>query len=62
MGCTTRGGYAAGEYTLRKYAAASDKLLEQCAQERLRWMPEEKKWEIPKMQDQMGWFDACNIV
>ena len=56
------GGYAEGEYALRKYAAASDKLLEQCAQERLRWMPGEMKWEIPKMQDQMGWFDTCNIV
>ncbi|KAI9455505.1 hypothetical protein HD554DRAFT_2324338 [Boletus coccyginus] len=50
------GGYAEGEYTLRKYAAASDKLLEQCAQERLGWMSEEMKREIPmvKMQDQMG--------
>jgi len=54
------GGYAEGEYTLRKYAAASDKLLEQRAQERLGWMPEEMKWEIPKMQDQMGW--TCNVM
>jgi len=51
------GGYAEGEYTLHKYAAASDKLLEQRAQERLGWMPEEMKREIPivKMQDQMSW-------
>jgi len=54
------GGYAEGEYTLRKYAAASDQLLEQCAQERLRWMPEDMKWEIPKMQDRMGW--GCNVM
>ncbi|KAI9458075.1 hypothetical protein HD554DRAFT_2029732 [Boletus coccyginus] len=54
------GGYAEGEYTLRKYAAASDKLLEQRAQERLGWMPEEMKWEITKMQDQMGW--TCNVM
>ena len=53
-------GYAQGEYTLRKYAAASDQLLEQCVQERLSWMPKDMKWEIPRMQDQMGW--RCNVM
>jgi len=43
------GGYAEGEYTLRKYAVASDKLCEQRAQERLGWMPKEM-WEVRKMQ------------
>ncbi|KAF8551151.1 hypothetical protein OG21DRAFT_1513110 [Imleria badia] len=54
------GGYAEGEYTLSKYAAAADKLVEQCAQERLAWLPEEIRGGIPKMQDQMG--STCIIM
>jgi len=54
------GGYAEGEYTLHKYAAASDKLLEQRVHERLGWTPEEMKGKIPRMQDQMGW--TCNVM
>ena len=54
------GGYAEGEYTLRKYAAAADKLLEERVQERLGWLPKEMQGEIPKMQDQMGW--TCNVM
>ncbi|KAF8429445.1 hypothetical protein L210DRAFT_3508516 [Boletus edulis BED1] len=46
------GGYADGEYTLRKYAVASDKLFARCARERLGWMPEEL-WETTKLQDQI---------
>ncbi|KAG9311916.1 hypothetical protein JVU11DRAFT_8177 [Chiua virens] len=47
------GGYAEGEYTVRKYAIAADKLVEKCIKERLEWVPEEMKWKIPRMQDQM---------
>ena len=53
-------GYAEGEYTLRKYATAADRLLEECAQERLGWLPKEMQGGIPKMQDQMGW--TCNVM
>ncbi|KAG8216313.1 hypothetical protein J3R82DRAFT_6380 [Butyriboletus roseoflavus] len=47
-------GYAEGEYTLRKYAVASDRLFEECAHERLGWMPEDMKWEMTMMEDQVN--------
>ena len=43
-------GYAKGEYEPRKYAIASDKLFEDCAKERLSWMPE-GSWHATKMAD-----------
>lgn len=46
-------GYAEGEYTLRKYAVASDKLFEECANERFGWMPKDMEWGITKMEDQV---------
>ncbi|KAG9311910.1 hypothetical protein JVU11DRAFT_8171 [Chiua virens] len=48
------GGYAEGEYTVHKYAVAADKLVEKCAMERLEFTPEEMKWKLPRMQDQMS--------
>ncbi|KAF8555601.1 hypothetical protein OG21DRAFT_1496168 [Imleria badia] len=53
-------GYAEGEFTLSKYAAAADRLLEQRAEERLGWFPEEMQGGLPKMQDQMG--STCNVM
>lgn len=50
------GGYAEGEYTLRKYAVASDKLFDRCSRERLGWMPEEMEWKMTRMEDQVN---AC---
>ena len=47
------GGYGEGEYTLRKYAVASDKLFERSAQARLGWMPPEAGWEMTRMEDQI---------
>ncbi|KAF8555603.1 hypothetical protein OG21DRAFT_1438531 [Imleria badia] len=47
------GGYAEGEYTLRKYAVASDKLFDWCSQARLGWMPPEAGWKITRMEDQV---------
>lgn len=45
-------GYGKGEYEPRKYAIASDKLFEDCAKERLSWMPE-GSWRATKMADPM---------
>lgn len=45
-------GYVEGEYTLRKYAVATDDLFEQCARERLGWMPD-GSWSATKMADQL---------
>jgi len=46
------GGYAKGEYTVRKYAVATDDLFEQCARERLGWQPA-GSWSATKMVDQL---------
>lgn len=56
------GGYAEGECTSSKYAAASEKLLEKCAQERLGWMSEEIKEAqgTPEVQDQTP--STCNVM
>ena len=43
-------GYGEGAYEPRKYAVASDKLFEDCAKERLSWMPE-GSWQATKMAD-----------
>lgn len=43
-------GYGEGECTLRKYARASDKLFQDCAEERLGWMPK-GSWQATKMED-----------
>ena len=45
-------GYGKGEYEPRKYAIASDKLFEDCAKERLSWMPE-GSWRATKMTDSL---------
>lgn len=47
------GGYAEGEYTLRKYAVASDKLFDRCSRERSTWMPKEIEWTMTRMEDQI---------
>ncbi|KAG8216306.1 hypothetical protein J3R82DRAFT_6372 [Butyriboletus roseoflavus] len=52
-------GYAEGEYTLRKYAMASDKLFEECAHERFGWMPKDMEWGIAKMEDRMNARGSC---
>ena len=43
-------GYGEGEYTLRKYARASDKLFQDCAEQRLGWMPK-GSWSATRMED-----------
>jgi hypothetical protein len=43
-------GYGEGEYTLRKYARASDKLFQDCAGQRLGWMPK-GSWSATRMED-----------
>lgn len=48
------GGHAEGEYTLRKYAIASDKLFDRCSQEQLGWM----KWKTTSMGDQIN---SCGL-
>lgn len=48
------GGYADGEYTLRKYAVASDKLLDRCSEERFGWIPKESEWNVPGMKEYMN--------
>jgi hypothetical protein len=45
-------GYGKGEYESRKYNIASDKLFEDCAKERLSWMPE-GSWRATKTADSM---------
>lgn len=37
------GKYGQGEYELRKYGAASDKLFEKCTKERLGWLPTDSR-------------------
>ncbi|KAF8056631.1 hypothetical protein FPV67DRAFT_1729807 [Lyophyllum atratum] len=45
-------GYAEGEYSFRKYALASDKLFQKCAEERLGWRPKAwPSWHATKMED-----------
>ncbi|KAF8072192.1 hypothetical protein FPV67DRAFT_1447605 [Lyophyllum atratum] len=45
-------GYAEGEYSFRKYALASDKLFQKCAEERLGWRPKTwPSWHATKMED-----------
>ncbi|KAK2463889.1 hypothetical protein APHAL10511_004061 [Amanita phalloides] len=46
-------GYGEGDYTLRKYARASDQLFQACAEERLGWMPK-NAWSATKMEDQLA--------
>jgi hypothetical protein len=45
-------GYGKGLYEPRKYAIASDKFFEDCAKERLSWMPE-GTWHATKLADSM---------
>ncbi|KAF9233643.1 hypothetical protein BU15DRAFT_79892 [Melanogaster broomeanus] len=45
--------YGEGEYDLRKYAIASDKLFQKCANERLGWLPKDIEWNVTKMEDEL---------
>jgi len=47
-------GYGKGVYEPRKYAMASDRLFEDCAKERLSWMPE-GSWHATKLADSTWW-------
>lgn len=45
-------GFASGEYSLRKYARASDALFEKCMHERMSWAP--MSWRtMKKMEDEI---------
>ena len=46
-------GYGEGEYALRKYVIASDKLFQDCAEERFVWMPKGSGSWHPTREDTM---------
>ncbi|KIO10499.1 hypothetical protein M404DRAFT_13717 [Pisolithus tinctorius Marx 270] len=46
-------GYGEGEYTLRKYAEAGDKVVNDCAEELFGWMPVEWTWSLPLIAEQL---------
>ncbi|KAG2089345.1 uncharacterized protein F5147DRAFT_726085 [Suillus discolor] len=47
-------GYGEGEYEVLKYARASDKLFQKRAEEILAWTPNNWRWQVNKIVDDVG--------